>query len=297
MINMRKLPLFLLLGLALQTQAQRVVDKAVVKMNMLITFPENWGGGGPGGGGDDNAMRMPRDIETAMTIYYRGDQTKIETSSDFGKNYTFIDRKEKKTTTLMEMMGRKMGFYSTDAEAEVMAKRMDSVRAARRDSLEKMGLRFSDGGPEIVYVDESKKIAGIVCKKAIIKTKDRQGQVSETMVWYAPDFKMGPGFGSSGGGSGAQSGGGGGGGFRMSMSMSLPGMDKLNGFPMEYEMTRQNGMKTSMVVTKVDLDANIDDKTFEIPKGYDIKPMSEMGGPGGGGFRMMIGGQRSGGGN
>jgi outer membrane lipoprotein-sorting protein len=68
----------------------------------------------------------------------------------------------------------------------------------------------------------------------------------------------------------------------------MNGMDQVNGFPMEYEMQRPNGMKIHMTVTKVQLDAAIDDKTFEIPKGYDIKPMSEMGGPGGGGriFRM-----------
>jgi hypothetical protein len=271
---MKKLPFFLLLGLTLQVTAQRVVDKAVIKMTSLITFPENWGGGGPGGGGDDNGPRMPRDIETALTVFFKGDQTKIESVTDFGKNLTFIDRKEKKTTTLMEMMGRKMGFYSTDAEAENMQRRMDSSRNARRDSLEKMGLRFADGGPEIVYTDEKKKIAGMECKKAIIKTKGRQGEVSETAVWYSPDFKMGNGFATSG-----NSGGQGGGMMRGGMSMmSLPGIDKLNGFPMEYEMTRQNGMKVSMAVTKVQLDADIDDKTFEIPKGYDIKPMSEMGG-------------------
>lgn len=284
---MRKLPFFLLLGLTLQASAQRVVNKAIVKMNTQITFPESWGGGGPGGGGgDDNAMRMPRDIETAMTIFFKGDQTKIESASDFGKNYTFIDRKEKKTTTLMEAMGRKMGFYSTDAEAENMQKRMDSARALRRDSLEKMGLRFSDGGPEIVYTEEAKKIAGVDCKKAIIKTKDRQGQVSETAVWYAPEFTMGPGFAMN------SSSGQGGGGMRGAMSMTMPGLDKLKGFPMEYETTRQNGMKVFMTVTKVQLEADIDDKTFEIPKGYDIKPMSEMGGQGG--MRMMF---RSGGGN
>jgi hypothetical protein len=45
---------------------------------------------------------------------------------------------------------------------------------------------------------------------------------------------------------------------------------------MEYEMVRQNGMKMTMLVTKVQLDANIDDKLFELPKGYDIKPMAEF---------------------
>jgi hypothetical protein len=74
------------------------------------------------------------------------------------------------------------------------------------------------------------------------------------------------------------------------MGMAPQGMDKLNGFPMEYEFSRQNGMKVHMVVTKVQLDAEIDDKTFVIPKGYDIKPMSEMGGPNGGGMRFRIGG-------
>jgi hypothetical protein len=62
---------------------------------------------------------------------------------------------------------------------------------------------------------------------------------------------------------------------------------------MEYEIVRQNGMRVHMVVTKVQLDAEIADKTFEIPKGYDIKPISEMGGPGGGGrFRMGGGGNQ-----
>jgi hypothetical protein len=272
---MKKLPFFLLLGLTLQATAHRVVDKAVIKMNCLITFPENWGGGGPGGGGDDNGQRMmPRDVETAMTVYFKGDQTKIESVTDFGKNLTFVDRKEKKTTTLMEMMGRKMGFISTDADAENMQRRMDSSRNARRDSLEKLGLRFADSGPEIVYTEEKKKIAGMECKKAIIKTKGRQGEVTETAVWYSPEFKMGSGF-AVGGSSNSK----GGGMMRGGMSMmSVQGMEKLNGFPMEYETTRQNGMKISMVVTKVQLDAELDDKTFEIPKGYVIKPMSEMGG-------------------
>ena len=45
---------------------------------------------------------------------------------------------------------------------------------------------------------------------------------------------------------------------------------------MEYKFERSNGMKMHMVVSKVQIDANIDDKIFEIPKGFDLKPMSEM---------------------
>jgi hypothetical protein len=277
---MNKIIVLFALFFAIQASAQKVVDKAIVKMQTEMVFPENpnaaAGGDGPGGGG----MMGMRDMEMTTTVFYKGDNTKMETASDFGKNYTFIDRKAKKTTTLMEVMGRKQGFYSTDEDAAVMQKRMDSMRAVRRDSLEKMGLSFAPPAePEITYTEETKKIAGMICKKAIIKSKDRQGVVSETAVWYSPDFKMGEGYSLSGGG---------GGGMRM-MSFNPTGMDKIKGFPMEYEITRQNGMKIHMTVTKVQLDADIDDKTFEIPKGYDIKPASEMQnmfGGGRGGFRM-----------
>lgn len=264
---------------ALQLQAQKVVDKAIIKMKTEIVFPENFNPGGAGGGPDGNQVQMPRDMENNSTVWYKGDMTKMENSSDFGTQQVFVDRKNKKTTTLMEMMGRKMGFYSTDADNEAMQKRMDSVRNSRRDSLEKMGLSFARNEPEISYVDESKKIAGLTCKKAIVKTKGQNGVVNETTVWYCPDFMLGEGY-SMGGSGGGQ--------MRM-MGMTPQGMDKIKGFPMEYEFSRQNGMKVHMVVTNVKLDAEIDDKTFEIPKGYDIKPMSEMQGPGGG-MRFRMGG-------
>jgi hypothetical protein len=45
---------------------------------------------------------------------------------------------------------------------------------------------------------------------------------------------------------------------------------------MEIDIVRQNGMKMHYQVNKVDLNAKIDDKTFVMPSGYDIKPQSEM---------------------
>ena len=41
----------------------------------------------------------------------------------------------------------------------------------------------------------------------------------------------------------------------------------------------------NMEVTKIELDPVIDDKVFEVPKGYDIKPMKEMQGQFGQGGR------------
>src|SRR4029079_3478603 len=114
-----------------------------------------------------------------------GDMTKIESTSDFGNNITILDHKNKKTTTLMEMMGKKMGFYSTEDDEKAMRARQDSIRARRTHSLQKIGITVAPPKkPEVVYTEETKKIAGYTCKKAIIKTKNRQGEVSEATVWY-----------------------------------------------------------------------------------------------------------------
>lgn len=283
----------LVFGTAMATAQPRVVEKAIIKMQTEVTFPENFGRGGPGGGGEDGGgMRMggPGGMDASSTIYFRGDMSKVESTSDFGNNVVISDIKNRKTTTLIEAMGRKTGFYSTPADEEQMRARMDSMRDARRDSmqqarrdtLQRMGFTFgTPAKPEIVYSEQTKKIAGMVCKKAIIKNTQR-GQTTETEVWYSPDFKLAPGF-SLGGGGGAAGGRGG----MMSMA-AVNGLDQLEGFPMEYTTTRGNGFKMHMMVTKVQLDANIDDKVFEIPKGYDLKPVTEMQQMGGGrsGFRM-----------
>lgn len=285
------LSFILVFGMALANAQPRVVEKAIIKMQTEVTFPENFGRGGPGGGDDGGGMRMggPGGMDASSTIYFRGDMSKVESASDFGNNVVISDLKTKKTTTLIEAMGRKTGFYSTPVEEEQMRARMDSMRDARRDSmqqarrdtLQRMGFTFgAPAKPEIVYTEQTKKIAGMVCKKAIIKNTQR-GQTTETEVWYSPDFKLAPGFSLGGGGATGGRGG------MMSMA-GVNGLDQLEGFPMEYTTTRGNGFKMHMMVTKVQLDANIDDKVFEIPKGYDLKPVTEMQQMGGGTrtFRM-----------
>jgi hypothetical protein len=72
--------------------------------------------------------------------------------------------------------------------------------------------------------------------------------------------------------------------------VNVPGLDKLKGFPMEFETTRQNGSKVHFTVTKIDLQAKIDDKLFLVPKDYDVKPMSEMGGGRNGEFQIRVNG-------
>jgi len=53
-------------------------------------------------------------------------------------------------------------------------------------------------------------------------------------------------------------------------------LDKIDGFLMRYEMKMRRGRRMEVEVTKVDLDAKIDDKEFEVPNDVEIKPMREM---------------------
>jgi hypothetical protein len=100
-----------------------------------------------------------------------------------------------------------------------------------------------------------------------------------TEVWYTPDFKLVGGFNVPGLGGGPG---------RGMMGGGMSGLEQIEGFPMEVSMERGNGMKMHMVVSKIQLDADIPDKEFEIPKGYDVKPMSEMMNRGGGGRTMIM---------
>ncbi|MFM7223658.1 MAG: hypothetical protein ACKO03_09560 [Bacteroidota bacterium] len=269
---------------------QRIVERAIVKAKTEITFPENFsfgggpGGGGPGGGGGEGmGFSMPRDMENTMTMIYTPDFMKIENLSDFGNNVVITDRKNQKTTTLIEAMGRKTGFYTSTADAEVQRARQDSMRKARRDSLAELGITFRDNKPELVYTDETKKISGFTCKKVIVKTTAQNGQVTESIVWYTPEFKI-----SAGSMAPAASGGfpGGSGRGMSMMSSGVQGLELIDGFPVEYEVTRENGFKIHMMVLKVQLDPAIDEKTFEIPKGFDVKPMSSFESQGG--MRMIF---------
>ncbi len=246
--------------------AQQTVNEAVIQMKTDISNPE--GAGAPPVTGDgERVMIRIGEGETKSKIYFKNGMTKIESDMGMGTNQVIVDSKTKTTTTLFETMGRKMGFYSTDDEMQQMMNGRDSGRQRTQQFI-----------PEtfIEYLSETKKIAGMVCNKAIIRYKNRKEEEVQQIVWYSPEFVLGEGF-------------------RMRDMMrlaSVPGLNKLKGFPMEFETTRPNGAKVFFQVTKVDLKAQIDDKTFLIPKDYDVKPMSEMRQPGGrnGEIQMRING-------
>lgn len=268
------IPAIAMLFIATLANAQQVVNEAVLQMKIETTNPNNDNGNAVNSDGEGRVMIRMGDGEIKSKMYFKNGMTKIESDLGMGTNQVIIDSKEKKTTTLFEAMGRKMGFYTTDADMQRMMAGGTGGDSTRQ---QRMPQQFT---PEVFieYLSDTKKIAGMECKKALIRYKDRRGQEVQQEVWYSPEFVMGEGFR-----------------IRDVMRMAnVPGLEKLKGFPMEFELTRQNGAKVHYQVTKVDLTAKVDDKTFVVPKDYDVKPMSEMNQGGRGGnfqFRMGGGGQ------
>jgi GLPGLI family protein len=253
-------------------QAQQIVNEVIIQMKTETTSPTDGGGSPPAVSGDGEQRVMIRmgEGEIKSKMYFKNGMTKIESDMGMGNSQVIVDSKTKVTTTLFEAMGKKMGFTSSDSAMQQMFNGRDSGRQQRVQQF----------NPEVFieYLGETKKIAGMECKKAVIRYKNRKGDEEQQIVWYSPEFMLGEGFRMR----------------DMMRMVSIPGLNKLKGFPMEFETIRQNGAKVHYQVTKVDLNAKVDDKTFVIPKDYDIKPMSDMrqqgGRNGNGDFQIRVNG-------
>lgn len=283
---MKKIVTLLFLTASITAYAQpKLLTQATVTTKTTIVAPE--ADDAPAGnfttenGEQVRIMRFGGDGETKTTTWLKGDLTKTFSESEMGRTTVIRDNAKKITTTIMEMMGRKNGFYATDEDQAEMRKRMDSMMQGR-------GQNVSFGGNttppvySINYIDESKKISGYNCKKALVIGTRTNGNTDTTVVWYCPDFKI-QNLPSTGGGAGGF------GGFNVTAGSN--GMDDLAGFPMRYERNMNRGRKMTVEVTKLVIDKDIADKEFEIPKDIEIKPMKDMQNGGGPGFQFRIAGQ------
>ena len=273
---------------------QKIVSQAVITTKTTIVVPD---------GEDDNAPPPPPSVdgqvvvrnffggagETVATTYIKNDMVKTVIKTDMMNTTTIRDNGQKKTTTLMEMMGKRTGFYANDAEMEDSRKRMDSMMQSRG-----VDLGRNNAAPSsviIVPTEGTKKISGYECRKALVistKTKNMlsaDGKLTQvnsadtSTVWYTPDFKL----------QGVNSTGGMGGMFSFGRNAGLGGLDKIDGFPMQYEVKMQRGRKMIVEVTRIDINKEVKDKEFDIPKDFELKSLKDMQGPGGG-MQFRIGG-------
>lgn len=267
-----------------------VIRQAIINTTTNVIAPEtedvqNIQGGGGGG----FSFRNFGDGETKSITILKDDKVKTILKNDMGRSTIIRDNQAKMTTTLLEIMGNKTGFYASDAEMAEMRVRMDSMMQARRNSdttQRRPANTNATNNTEISYVEGTKKIAGYECKKALVITTRLLGIKDTVAVWYNPEFKLNNIV--STGGTSAMGGFGGG---NFGNFTALGGLDKIDGFVMQYEMNMRRGRRMVVEVTKIDLKKEVAEKEFDIPKDFEVKPMKEFqgmmqGGQGGMQFRM-----------
>ncbi len=259
----------------------KLVTQATIHTTTTITAPEEEDvtaiqnqSGGPAGG---MRMMFGGDGETKSVTQVKNDLVKTVMKSDMGRTTIIRNNANKMTTTLLEMMGNKTGFYISDDEQAKLRVEMDSMMKARsKDSASVRMMRPAETAvPDVVYTNETKKIAGYQCKKAYLVTTKLLGFKDSTIVWYTPDIKVNN--VSSIGGS-----------FSMGMggaTTASNGFEKIDGFVMGYETKMRRGRTMLVQVNKIEIDKEIADKEFEVPKDFDVKPMKEMRNMMGGGGR------------
>jgi GLPGLI family protein len=284
---MKKIFFFLLLMGSLSVCAQpKLITQAVISTKTTIVAPEtDEVPTVPAYNENGEQMRIVRfggEGETKTTTWLKNNLVKTYSENEMGRTTAIRDNSKKITTTIMEMMGKKSGFYATDEDQEYMRKRIDSMMKSRGPNANPgFGAPNSPATFSIIYINEDKKISGYQCKKALTIATRSNGKSDTTTIWYCPDFKL-QNLPSTGGTSGGF------GGFN-AVTVET-GMENLNGFPLQYERMMNRGRHMTVEVTKLVLDKDIADKEFEIPKDIEVKPMKDMQNGGGPGFQIRIGG-------
>ena len=274
-----------LFGVSFAAAAQpKLISQATISTITNVVAPEeddlqnvqNQGAGGPG-----SMLRNFGEGETKSTTFLKNGLVKTVIKTDMGRTTIIRNNDTKLTTTLLEIMGNKNGFYISDDEQASMRKRIDSMMQARRKDSTSQRPRQgpSENMVEVHITNETKKIAGYNCKKAWIVTTHMLGIKDSNAIWYNPEIKL-QNLSSTGGTMGFGAFG------------TNNGFEKVDGFIMAYAAKLPRGRVMSVEVTKIDFTKEIADKEFEIPKDFVLKPMKEMqnmfGRAGGGGQRLEI---------
>lgn len=185
------------------------------------------------------AASMMGNMETK--VYFKKDKSLSEVTTGMGTTKVLVDNKG--TLTLIDQMGQKV--YMKTAASDIEKQQQDMA------------------APKIEYVNETKKVAGYDCKKAIITLHVKDEDI-KTEVWYTDKIISSA----------------------MGKSKEAAMFKGLKGFPLEYEIV-QGQLKIKMTAKEVSTDA-VQDTMFALStEGFteltqdDLKKM-QGGGDGGG---------------
>jgi len=179
---------------------------------------------------DQQTMAM---LPGESVFYFKHSKSRVEIKMAMGSTVVISDATTQTSTTLMDYMGNKMAIHMTpeDIEKEKHSKPASTVK----------------------MTEETKKIAGYLCSKAMIIPEDTT-ETSPYEVWFTREIEA-----------------------RNSFRSTIEGID---GFLMEFK-TRQNNMTMKMTCKSVE-SQNVDEVLFDIPKGFRPVTMEELKSMGGG---------------
>ena len=205
---------------------------AIFALFSLQTFAQNFEGvitykitiTGAGVSDDMKAM-MPK----SATLIIKGAKSRMEMSMGMGTTVGIADAESKTAITLMDMMGKKI-----------------AIKMNNDEILKEMG---DETKISVETTNETKKILGYTCKKAIITSKDGDAK----LIAYFTD-ELGT----------------------QDINFDNPLFRNISGVMLEYEMPNQ---MFTMHYEAVSVEKkSVNDSEFTIPDGYQIKTKEEING-------------------
>lgn len=185
---------------------------------------------------DEQSLSM---MPAQSTICFKGQFSRTEMKIAMGTAIGITDAKAGVTTTLMDMMGNKIAMKTT------------------KEDLEKERKKSGEKKPEIKITNETKTIAGYLCKKAVITMKMKDSTETKINTWFTKDISAVNSLHSGG--------------------TDLSGLE---GFMMEFQM-QMNSLTMKMTCRSVE-DVAISDSLFTLPQGYTLTTMEDLKGMMGG---------------
>ncbi|PCJ85477.1 MAG: hypothetical protein COA57_07635 [Flavobacteriales bacterium] len=141
------------------------------------------------------------------------------------------------------MLGTQIVITDTKEEKVTMLYDMLGQKYAVIMSVDDLAEKEKPGKQKIEYINESKKVAGYNCKKAEISYDDDDGILT---VWYTEDIP----------------------------AASSNKFEGLNGFPLEYEVSKQE-MKITITAKEISKE-KVPSSYFQVPDGYKTITQEEM---------------------
>jgi len=156
-------------------------------------------------------------------VYTKGTKSRSETASLMGNQVVISDSKKDYGVVLMDMIGQKIAIEPTAEEMKDSKERSDKM--------------------VVKYLNETKTIAGIKCKKATITSPDEEFPLE---VYYTEEYS----------------------------NYNTNDMKQLKGMPLEYSI-KANGLEMRMVAQTVKAE-KVADSMFEVPADYQKMTSQEL---------------------